>query len=194
MLKLIIKSLLSNKLALLFFSFIIFIIFVFSEESFISLLLIIFITTPLLVSITNKKSLKLSDYHKDLLSVRTIKYSLLLIFSCFVSFASCAIVVYITGVQSLLHISLIATFIFTYTIISPYLISIARGFKIHKQGFKQVLSTSFVVSAYVVINYLLKMVYVEGTPAAAFITFMGGSMLLITFVVITAVSITPDST
>jgi hypothetical protein len=115
------------------------------------------VASPLLIAITNGKSITIREYVGSMASWRNTRYSLLLLLVFLTVFLISGIAVYVGQLAIPLWGLAVLAFTGLYTVFSPLLVKVATGEYRRLKGAGKIGFIASAVSLYVLFNYFLKM-------------------------------------
>jgi hypothetical protein len=193
MLQFIVTRLLNNRRVFFFAGMVFFFVKDIWDDEILQLCVFAFVASPLLIAITNGKSITIREYVGSMASWRNTRYSLFLLLVFLIVFLISGIAVYVG--QLAIPILGLAVLAFTglYTVFSPLLVKAATGEYRRLKGAGRIGFIALAVSLYVLFNYFLKMWHSTSPFIMVLTAFIGSLAILLTLCAVTAAAIAPDS-
>lgn len=176
-----------NRWIILIVEILYLLILIISKEHSASIFIVIFFTSPLFVSISNKNTLKIKDYLRLLLSIKNIKYYFLMTTVLAMSAVSGGLAAAATQ-RFGLSLALIFSFTLLYVFSTPYLIKIATNSLGSFPSKQQIVYIFVMTTGYTLLINFLNLWRSENALSVILTTVIGTLTLLLSLCSITAVA------
>jgi hypothetical protein len=192
MLQFIVTRLLNNSRVFFFAGMVSFFMMVLLEDTIYELIAFVFVASPLLIAITNGKSITIREYFGLMASWRSARYSLLLLLVFLLLTILLAIAAQVG--QSVMLIRVLKALLFSgaYAVFSPLLVKVATGNYRRLKGAGKIGFIVSAISVYVLFNYLLDIWHAISPLVMVLTAFIGSFALLLAFCAVTAAAVAPD--